>query len=108
MKIQMTIGKKFALMAGILLALITLQGGLSLSLIHNLSMSIDQVVTDPLPGVYNISQVKIGLQTMRGNAWKHLANTDAAQKAKAERENVEVISSIQKNLAEYEKTITSA
>lgn len=108
MKFQMTIGKRFILTAGVLLALITMQGGLSLYLIHNLAKSVDTVVTDPLPGVYRISQVAISLQTMRGNAWKHMASVDAGQKAKAERENAEMKTTIEKDLSEYAPTITTA
>ncbi len=107
MKIQMTIGKRFILTAAVLLALITVQGGLSLYLIRNLAKSVDTVVTDPLPGVYRVSQVAISLQTMRGNAWKHMANLDAALKAKAERENAEMKTTIEKVLSEYAATITT-
>lgn len=106
MKFHMTIGKRFILTAAVLLSLITIQGVLSLTLIHNLAKSVDTVVNDPLPGVARISQVAISLQTMRGNAWKHIASVDTNLKAKAERENEEQKTLIEKNLGDYEKTIT--
>ena len=108
MKKQLTIGRRFALLAAILIAFISVQGGLSLYLIHSLSNSVNTVVTDPLPGVYRISQVAIALQSMRGNAWKHMAVSDAGLKAKSEREASDQKALIDSSLREYEKTITTA
>jgi methyl-accepting chemotaxis protein/methyl-accepting chemotaxis protein-1 (serine sensor receptor) len=108
LKRNLTISKRFIITAAVLLALITIQGGLSLYLIRSLTNSVDLVVNDPLPGVYNISRVATALQTLRGNAWKHIAVNDASLKAKAENDNREQKDTIDKTLADYEKTITTA
>ena len=105
---NMTIGKRFIFTAAVLLALVIIQGGLSLALIRNLAQSVDTVVNDPLPGVYKISQVARALETIRGNTWKHIASADAGLKAQAERENEEHKGDIEKTLAEYGKTVTTA
>ena len=65
MKRNFTIGKRFIVTAAVLLGLITIQGGLSLYLIHSLTKSVDLVVNDPLPGVYKVSRIATALQTLR-------------------------------------------
>ena len=105
---KMTIGRKFTLTAAILLALISIQGGIALYLTHSLAKSVDQVLTDPLPGVYSASQIQIALQTLRGNAWKHMANSDQAMKSKIERDSQDAKAAIDKALHEYEKTVDTA
>ncbi len=108
MKSQMTIGKRFTLTAAILISFIMIQGGLSLYLVHSLANSVETVAADRCAGVYRISQVASALQTLRGEAWKHIANTDAREKSTAEQAARAQKAIIDSNLADYEKTITTA
>ena len=103
----MTIGKKFAVTAGAVLTLMIVQGIFSLSLTSSIAKLVNVVVTDPLPGVYEVSKVEIALQQMRGDVWKHIATADAGQKTGAEQDIRELKASVDRTLSDYEKTIAT-
>lgn len=107
MKSKMTIGRKFVIAAGAVLSLMIVQGIFSLSLTSSVAKQVNTVVTDPLPGVYEVSKVEIALQQLRGDVWKHIAASDAGLKAGAERDIQDLKLQIDRTLADYEKTIAS-
>ena len=108
MKFQMTIGRRFAITAATLLSLMIVLGIFSLARTSSIANLVHTVVTDPLPGIYEVSRVEIALQQIRGNVWKHMASVDANQKAGAERDIQDLKLSIDQTLADYEKTISTA
>jgi hypothetical protein len=83
------------------------QGVFSLSLTSSIAKLVNTVVTDPLPGVYEVSKVEIALQQIRGDAWKHMALADAGLKSGAEQDIQNLKASIDSTLAAYEKTIAT-
>lgn len=107
MNFHMTIGKRFAVTAAAVLVLMAVQGIWALSVIRSLSKSVDVIVTDPLPGVQRASSVATALQTLRGNAWKHMTAADPALKAKTERESTAAAAEIASAMTEYERTIAT-
>ena len=107
MNFRMTIGKRFVVTAAAILLLMTIQGLFSLSLISSIAKTVNTVVTDPLPGVYEVSKVEIDLQQMRGDIWKHISLSDAGRKAAAEQDIQDLKQSIDQTLAEYEKTVAT-
>ncbi len=107
MNFNMTIGKKFTVTAAALLSLMIVQGVFSLSLTSSIAKLVNVVVTDPLPGVYEVSKVEIALQQLRGDAWKHLAAADASQRSGIEQDVQSLKAEIDRTLSLYEKTITT-
>src|SRR5579863_3075345 len=107
MNLEMTIGKKFAVAAAALLSLMIIQGVFALSLTSSVAKLVNTVVTDPLPGVYEVSKVEIALQQLRGDVWKHMGLNDAGQKSGAEQDIEDLKVSIDRTLAEYEKTVVT-
>jgi len=101
MNSRMTIGTRFTLTAGLLLIFLALLGAGSLVAIGSLSKSVDTIVTDPLPGVYHISQVDDLIFQFRGDTWKHIACNDPELRDKAERNQQRIKSEIENHLREY-------
>jgi methyl-accepting chemotaxis protein len=107
MNFQMTIGKRFVIAAAAVLSLMIVLGVFALSLTSSVAKLVNTVVTDPLPGVYEVSKVEIALQQLRGDAWKHMVLTDAGQKSGAEQDIQDLKLSMDRSLAAYEKTIAT-
>jgi methyl-accepting chemotaxis protein/methyl-accepting chemotaxis protein-1 (serine sensor receptor) len=108
MKSRMTIGVKFTLAAALLLVLMIVLGVGSLISIASLGKSVDAIVTDPLPGVYLMSQVDSLIFQFRGDTWKHIACADSDRKQAAEWNQQQVKARIEENLREYAKTSATA
>jgi hypothetical protein len=107
MNFQMTIGKRFVIAAAAVLSLMIVLGVFALSLTSSVAKLVNTVVTDPLPGVYEVSKVEIALQQLRGDAWKHMGLSDAGQKSGAEQDIQDLKLSMDRTLADYEKTIVT-
>lgn len=107
MKSQMTIGKKFSMTAGLLLALMLALGIGALISINSLNRSVSTIVTDPLPGVYRVSRVDSLIFQLRGDVWKHIATSDSSQKTAIEANIRKIGEDVEKDLQDYEKTITT-
>ena len=103
---NLTIGKKFSFACAALILLGIVLGAVAVINISSINTNLQAVTQDSLPGVYRISALQTTLQTLRGNFWKILANTDAGKKADFERANEAVIQSFRDGLTAYEKTIT--
>jgi len=108
MKSQMTIGKKFVMTAGLLLALMTILGVGAVFSINSLTKSVNTIVNDPLPGVYRISQVDSLIFQFRGDTWKHIASPRQEEKRAVEANQQKVKAKIEQNLREYASTSTTA
>jgi methyl-accepting chemotaxis protein len=107
MNFQLTVGKRFVIAAAAVLSLMIVLGVFALSLTSSVAKLVNTVVTDPLPGVYEVSKVEIALQQLRGDVWKHMALADAGQKSGAERDIQDLKLSIDRALADYERTIAT-
>jgi len=104
----LTIGKRFILTAGLLLALTTILGTGALISISSLTKSVETIVNDPLPGVYRISRVDALAWQYRGDAWKHIASTKTDVKKAAETNMPKIRAEVDQLLKEYKATITTA
>ncbi len=108
MATQMTVGKKFTLTSGGLVTVMVLVGVVSIYNLAGLNRITQLIVTDPMPGMASIAAVRSATFEMRGDVWKGLASTDAADKEKSEQKVEANKQTILKNLQEYEPTISSA
>jgi methyl-accepting chemotaxis protein/methyl-accepting chemotaxis protein-1 (serine sensor receptor) len=104
----MTIGRIFGLSSGGLVAAIVLGGGVSIYNLGGLNEITRQIITDPLPGTVRMAMVRTATLTARGDVWRHIAETGAAQKAEMERSIEESKRKSAQALQEYEQTITTA
>jgi methyl-accepting chemotaxis protein len=74
--------------------------------VNAIQLNLQAILTDSLPGVYDIGTLDTQVFELRGNFWKHIANSDQAAKAKIESSNAQLKQKIQETLRAYEKTIT--
>jgi len=105
---QMTVGKKFASTGGALMALALALGIVALYGLGSLQDSVQLIVTDPLPGLDKIASAEAALLELRGNVWRHIAESDRGDKAKMEATLDELKRRMEASLAAYDKTITTA
>ena len=105
---RMTLGSKFALTSGGLIAAIVLLGGVSMYRLAGLNAKTQAIINDPLPGMALISKAESAFLELRGNAWRHIASPDAAAKAAMDRGISDLKGKVEQALREYEKTITEA
>ena|SRR5215472_6820459 len=108
MKSQITVAKKFSAACAALVLFTVLLGSVTISSIGGIQSRLQAIVVDSLPGVYQVSMLDSHVYELRGNFWKHIANSDKAAKAKIEGQNEELERRIQEVLGSYEKTITQA
>ena len=104
----MTIGRKFGLAGGGLVAAMVLVGGLSIYNLAALNGITQQIITDPLPGTAKMAAVRAAALTAQGDVWRHIAEPDASRKTEMQRGIEESKGLSAKALAEYEQTITTA
>jgi len=107
-KQQMTVGRKFALTSGALMALALVLGVVSLYGLASLQRSVQLIVTDPMPGLEKMNAAEAAVLELRGNVWRHIASSDRGDKAKMESTFDNLKRQAEASLAEYEKTITTA
>src|ERR1700761_9369860 len=100
----MTIAKRLILTSGAPLALLAVLGGVSIFNLTQVSDSLHEIVTGPLPGVLDASQIDGLVFQFRGDTWKHIAFTDGAGKAAIERNQQDLKKKIADHFANYEKT----
>lgn len=100
----MMIGAKFYITAGLLLIMMA---GLGVLAINWLSRSVDAIVTDPFPGIQQISRADALVFQFRGDTWKHIASADLSAKLAIEASQNETKLTIARALKEYEKTIST-
>ena len=108
MKRQMTVGRKFALTSGALMALALVLGVVSLYGLASLQSSVQLIVTDPMLGLDKMNAAEAAVLELRGNVWRHIAASDQGDKAKMESTFDNLKRQAEASLAEYEKSITTA
>jgi len=104
----MTVGKKLALPSGGLVAAIVLVGVVSIYNLAGLNRITQLIITDPLPGMATMATAQGAALTVRGDVWRHIAESDASNKAETERSIEENKGKVEKALHEYGPTITTA
>jgi methyl-accepting chemotaxis protein/methyl-accepting chemotaxis protein-1 (serine sensor receptor) len=103
---NLTIGKKFSLACVALVLLGVVLGAVAVINVGSINTNLQSITQDSLPGVYRIGALQTTVQSIRGNFWKYLANSDASKKAQTEQANEALKQSFYDGLAAYEKTIT--
>jgi methyl-accepting chemotaxis protein/methyl-accepting chemotaxis protein-1 (serine sensor receptor) len=107
MKFDMTVGRKFAVSSAAMGLLTLILGGIALYNIGGIQKNFQEIAGDSLPGVYEVGQVDSLVLELRGNYWKHIANTDKHAIAKLDNANVQLTQKIQTGMSEYDKTIST-
>ncbi len=84
MQSQMTIGRKFKLSSALLIAFTAILGLVSLMGISRVGVQTISLSTDGLDGVSDGGKLESALLELRGNFIKHIASTNAGEKAALE------------------------
>ena len=104
----MTIGKKFALTCAGLIGAATLLSAVAAHGLSSLNETTQLIVSDPLPGVTTITAAQAAILDVRGDVWRHMASTGAAEKAACDRDIERSERLAQQALQKYDGTITTA
>lgn len=105
MKKEMTIGRKFAVTSGALIAAMALTGVFAIYNLGRLNRITQQIVDDPLPGMATMSSAEASLLAIRGDIWRHIASADLSLKARIENHVETARETVNRSLAAYEKSI---
>jgi methyl-accepting chemotaxis protein len=105
MKSRMTIGKKVGMLSGALIACCMVVGVAALVSFAGVDRTVIKLTTDAVPGMGSMGVLGNAIYRFRGDAWKHIASTHAAQMAQTESEMGELKGRIEKEMAAYETTI---
>ena len=103
-----TVGKKIGALAGSLVGMALLLGGISIIGFRAVDRQIQTLTVDTLPGEEAIGGVAAEIYRFRGDTWKHVAVREAEQMAEVERELAAMKSVHAKRMAEYEASIYQA
>jgi len=102
----MTVGRKIWLVSILVLLLAAITGAVGLVQVAEINSRLQLVVTDPLPGVYLMSQLQIQLEQMRGDIFNFMSFPQ--RRDQMNKEIDELKAKFESNAADYEKTMTSA
>ncbi|MHB1673434.1 MAG: methyl-accepting chemotaxis protein [Acidobacteriaceae bacterium] len=108
MATQMTVGKKLTLTSGGLVAMMVLGGVFSIYNLAGLNRITQLIVTGPMPGIATMGDLRAATMQMRGDVWRELTLTDAAEKETSEQSILTNKQKILQDLQAYEPTITTA
>src|ERR1700689_3782191 len=81
MESQMTIGKKLTLIGALLIGLTVVLGIVTLIGLRGYDKVVDSLANDALAGVSACSKLEAEILVMRGDIWRHIASTSAADMA---------------------------
>ena len=108
MNSQMTIGKRVSMLAGMLMTLALLMGGMTIWRLGAIDAGIRSVTSDAMPGLTYIADVDNDGRWHEALSWEHLSSHTPAEHARIESELRDVKSKITKGLSDYEGTISQA
>ncbi|HZU25202.1 MAG TPA: methyl-accepting chemotaxis protein [Bryobacteraceae bacterium] len=108
MKLQMGIGRKFALTSAGFVGFMALLGGSCLIGLNSIGQRMHTLSDDGLDGVNNSTRVEAALLEMRGDVLRYISSTDAAQRASMETEIDGLRHAIQTNLADVGGSVVDA
>ena len=103
---EMTVGKKIWSMTIALIMLAMITGVMGLTRVSDINGRLQLVVTDPLPGVYLMSQLEIYCGQMRGDIYNFMAFSQHRDEMNKDLD--ELRAKFKDTSARYEKTITTA
>ena len=106
MNSQMSIGKKIGALAGSLMALTALMGGVALFSLSTISANLTTISQDAMPGLKYAALVGSSGAAIRGQCWNLVANRDASRVAEAVRTVSELKTAMDAGLVNYEKYVT--
>jgi len=106
MKSHATVATRFSTTCAGLVLLTLILGSVTIYQVGGIQTSLQAIVGDSLPGVYQISMLDSEVFELRGNYWKHIANSDKTAMANIESANESLKQKIQDTLRSYEKTIS--
>ena len=104
---SMTIGRKLSLLCATLLAFTLAIGAASLYSTASLNSRVQTLTGDVIPGVKDGSAMKYELSQFRGNLWRHIASSNAADKEKMESENSALKQQFLQSMKDYAAAIAS-
>ncbi len=108
MNSKMTIGKRVSVLAGMLMTLALLMGGLTVWRLGAIDAGVRSLTTDAMPGLAFIADVDNNGRWHQALSWQHLASRTPAEHSRIESELSDVKSKISKGLSDYEATISQA
>ncbi|MGA2183481.1 MAG: methyl-accepting chemotaxis protein [Bryobacteraceae bacterium] len=103
----MTINRQIAITCGTLVAFTALTGLISLEGFGRLAGYVEEITTDSLPGSISILRTESLVRELRGDIWKHIANSDAASKAELDNRIEDLKRRVYEELRHYQTTITT-
>jgi methyl-accepting chemotaxis protein len=101
MNFKLTIGRQLAATCAVL---ILMAAAIALLALHNISIADSSVrvfANGVVPGVYYAEEIQSDMFEFRGNGWKHIATTDPAIKAAAEKRNAELKKQLDDDIKAY-------
>src|SRR6266496_2157398 len=104
----MTIGKKISHSCAGLVALSLCLGAFSLWNMSRIENRLQTIVTDSLPGIYEIGKLESAGKDIRGTMLMHVASSDEREKAELESTLTALQQRLRQGLQSYEKTIITA
>jgi len=103
---SMTVAQKFSAACAALVLFTVALGAVVIYQVGGIQTNLQSIVVDSLPGVAQVGALDSEIWELRGDAWKHIASSDKADKDKVEAAIDQLKQRIQDTLASYEKTIT--
>ena len=104
----MTIGKKFSLTGGLLLALMVSLGAVALVRLRDIDSKLDSITDDSLPGIHEIGRLGGCVGHLRALTLMHIGASTREKKAPFRDEIQKREAEFREILERYERTITTA
>jgi hypothetical protein len=103
----LTIHRQLAITCGTLVSFTALTGLISLGGFRTLAGYVEEITTDSLPGSISILRMESLVRELRGDVWKHVANSDTASKADLDGRIEDLKTQVNREIEHYRTTITT-
>jgi len=103
----MTIGKRFIITSGVLILLSTALAVVAIVGLNGIGKGVHSLATDTIPGLVYASAIRGDVLALRGDYFKHMAESDPAIMAKVEQNIADDDASLAADMKRYEDAITS-
>ncbi len=108
MNSHMTIGKRVSLLAGMLMTLALLMGGLAIWRLSAIDAGLRSLTADAMPGLAFMADIDNNARWHQALSWEHIATRTPDERSRIERQLDEVKAKIAKGLTDYGGTISQA